>query len=141
MEYLDTRITRKSSVMQVLQRATYNTGNCWPKTGLRSLQPALTTNRRLLRRILGTTRSHRSFRLRRIWTRSIGTRNWLIVQSVDCSSLLPSAMDDRFVKVFDQEDEVLRFALMEKKGNGRTFKEQSATIDRLRELANVIVAV
>jgi PLD-like domain len=31
-------------------------------------------------------------------------------------------MNDRFVKVYDKTDNVLRFALLEKKGNGKTFK-------------------
>ena len=31
-------------------------------------------------------------------------------------------MNERFVEVYDRTDDVLRFALMEKKGNGRTFK-------------------
>ncbi len=50
-------------------------------------------------------------------------------------------MNDRFVPVYDQTDDVLRFALMEKKGNGSTFKKQAAEIDRIRRRPNTTVAV
>jgi phosphatidylserine/phosphatidylglycerophosphate/cardiolipin synthase-like enzyme len=50
-------------------------------------------------------------------------------------------MDDRFVSIYDQADGVLRFALMEKKGNGKKFKIQAAQIDKLRQLPNVVVSV
>jgi phosphatidylserine/phosphatidylglycerophosphate/cardiolipin synthase-like enzyme len=54
-------------------------------------------------------------------------------------------MNGRFVTVYEDQsagaDEVLRFALMEKKGNGRTFKKQSQEIDRIRKLRNVVVSV
>ncbi|HKE16885.1 MAG TPA: phospholipase D-like domain-containing protein [Kofleriaceae bacterium] len=50
-------------------------------------------------------------------------------------------MNERFVKVYERPDEVLRFALMDKKGNGSTFKEQAADIDRIRRLPNTVVAV
>jgi phosphatidylserine/phosphatidylglycerophosphate/cardiolipin synthase-like enzyme len=50
-------------------------------------------------------------------------------------------MNERFVSVYDRPDQVLRFALMEKKGNGRTFKEQTAEIDRIRRHPNTIVSV
>ena len=50
-------------------------------------------------------------------------------------------MNERFVKAYDKHDKVLRFALMEKKGNGRTFRAQAADIDRIRKLPNVTVAV
>ncbi len=50
-------------------------------------------------------------------------------------------MNDRFVPIYDQTDNVLRFALMEKKGNGRTIKKQSAEIDRIRKRPNTTVAV
>jgi phosphatidylserine/phosphatidylglycerophosphate/cardiolipin synthase-like enzyme len=50
-------------------------------------------------------------------------------------------MDQRFVDVYDRADDVLRFALMEKKGNGATFAQQAATIDRIRQLPNTTVAV
>src|SRR4029450_2802428 len=50
-------------------------------------------------------------------------------------------MNERFVKVYDQEDDVLRFALMEKKGNGKTFKKQAEEVDRIRRLRNVVVSV
>jgi hypothetical protein len=50
-------------------------------------------------------------------------------------------MNDRFVPSFDRTDDVVRFALMEKKGNGATFAEQAAVIDRIRRRPNVTVAV
>lgn len=50
-------------------------------------------------------------------------------------------MNDRFVPVYDQADDVLRFALMEKKGNGRTFRRQAEEVDRIRKHANTVVAV
>lgn len=50
-------------------------------------------------------------------------------------------MNQRFVKVYEQKDDVLRFALMEKKGNGQTFQQQAKDIDRIRKLPNTVVAV
>ena len=50
-------------------------------------------------------------------------------------------MNERFVQVYDRHDAVLRFALMEKKGNGKTFKEQAAQIDRIRRRPNTVVSV
>ncbi|MFC5791626.1 hypothetical protein EDM22_06205 [Agromyces tardus] len=50
-------------------------------------------------------------------------------------------MDERFVQVYDQTDDVLRFALMEKKGSGADFAEQAATIDRIRRRPNTTVSV
>jgi phosphatidylserine/phosphatidylglycerophosphate/cardiolipin synthase-like enzyme len=50
-------------------------------------------------------------------------------------------MNDRFVKVYDKTDNVLRFALLEKKGNGKTFKAQAAEVDRIRKRPNTTVAV
>jgi phosphatidylserine/phosphatidylglycerophosphate/cardiolipin synthase-like enzyme len=50
-------------------------------------------------------------------------------------------MNDRFVEVYEQKGDVLRFALMEKKGNGSTFKKQAAEVDRIRRLPNVTVSV
>ena len=50
-------------------------------------------------------------------------------------------MNDRFVPSFDRTDDVIRFALMEKKGNGATFAQQAAVIDRIRRRPNVTVAV
>ncbi|VIO70597.1 hypothetical protein CI1B_32510 [Bradyrhizobium ivorense] len=50
-------------------------------------------------------------------------------------------MNSRFVEVYERKDDVLRFALMEKKGNGKTMKQQSAEIDRIRKLPNTIVSV
>jgi phosphatidylserine/phosphatidylglycerophosphate/cardiolipin synthase-like enzyme len=50
-------------------------------------------------------------------------------------------MNDRFVPAYDRADGVLRFALMEKKGNGAQFKAQAAEIDRIRRHPNVTIAV
>ena len=50
-------------------------------------------------------------------------------------------MDERFVNVYDRTDDALRFALMEKKGNGSTFAQQAATIDRIRRRSNTTVSV
>jgi phosphatidylserine/phosphatidylglycerophosphate/cardiolipin synthase-like enzyme len=50
-------------------------------------------------------------------------------------------MNERFVQVYDRTDDILRFALMEKKGNGKTFKEQAAQIDRIRRRPNTVVSV
>lgn len=50
-------------------------------------------------------------------------------------------MEGRFVQVYDQTDDVLRFALMERKGNGKTFKVQAKEIDRIRKRPNVTVSV
>jgi len=50
-------------------------------------------------------------------------------------------MNSRFVPAFDKTDDVIRFALMEKKGTGTTYKAQAAEIDRIRRHPNVTVAV
>lgn len=50
-------------------------------------------------------------------------------------------MDERFVRVYDRTDQVLRFALMEKKGNGRQYKRQAEEIDRIRRRPNTVVSV
>ena len=50
-------------------------------------------------------------------------------------------MNERFVPSFDRTDDVIRFALMDKKGSGKTFAQQAAEIDRIRQRPNVTVAV
>jgi len=50
-------------------------------------------------------------------------------------------MNERFVKVYSKKDKILRFALMEKKGNGKTMKQQTKEIDTLRRLPNIVVSV
>lgn len=50
-------------------------------------------------------------------------------------------MNSRFVPSYDKTDDVIRFALMEKKGTGKTYKAQVAEIDRIRRHPNVTVAV
>jgi phosphatidylserine/phosphatidylglycerophosphate/cardiolipin synthase-like enzyme len=50
-------------------------------------------------------------------------------------------MNERFVPAFDRTDSVLRFALMEKKGNGSSYRQQAAEIDRIRRRPNVTIAV
>jgi len=50
-------------------------------------------------------------------------------------------MNRRFVDVYERHDNVLRYALLEKKGNGASFKKQAEEIDRIRKLPNTVVAV
>lgn len=50
-------------------------------------------------------------------------------------------MNERFVAAYDRQDEVLRFALMERKGNGSQYAKQAAEIDQIRKHPNVTVAV
>jgi phosphatidylserine/phosphatidylglycerophosphate/cardiolipin synthase-like enzyme len=50
-------------------------------------------------------------------------------------------MNERFVPSFDRSDDVIRFALMDKKGSGKTFAQQAAEIDRIRQRPNVTIAV
>jgi hypothetical protein len=50
-------------------------------------------------------------------------------------------IDARFVKLYDQVDDVLRFALLERKGNGKKYKQQAAEVDRIRRHPNTVVAV
>jgi phosphatidylserine/phosphatidylglycerophosphate/cardiolipin synthase-like enzyme len=50
-------------------------------------------------------------------------------------------MNELFVPIYERNDGVIRYALMEKKGNGKTIKEQAKVIDRIRRLPNVVVAV
>ncbi len=50
-------------------------------------------------------------------------------------------MHKDFQKVYEQNDGVLRFALMEKEGNGRGLAQGKKDIRRIRALPNVVVAV
>jgi phosphatidylserine/phosphatidylglycerophosphate/cardiolipin synthase-like enzyme len=50
-------------------------------------------------------------------------------------------MDERFRAVYDQDDDILRVALMEKEGNGRGLEAAKAFIKELRRRRNVVVAV
>lgn len=50
-------------------------------------------------------------------------------------------MNGRFVPSYDRTDNVLRFALMEKKGSGAQYQQQVAVIDRIRQHPNVTIAV
>lgn len=50
-------------------------------------------------------------------------------------------MNHRLAQVYARPDGVLRFALMEKKGNGAQYKAQAAEVGRIRRLPNVTVAV
>jgi len=51
-------------------------------------------------------------------------------------------MNDRFVRAYEGgPSNVLRFALMEKKGNGAQYKQQADDVDRIRQLPNVVVSV
>ena len=50
-------------------------------------------------------------------------------------------MDTRFKAVYGLDDEILRFALMDKEGTGRTLQRSREEIRRLRRRPNVLVAV
>ena len=50
-------------------------------------------------------------------------------------------MHDKFKKVYEQPGEVLRFALMEKEGNGSGLEQGRKDIHRIRQLPNVVVAI
>lgn len=50
-------------------------------------------------------------------------------------------MHKYFQKVYEQDDGVLRIALMEKEGNGRGLEQGRKDITRIRQLPNVVVAV
>jgi phosphatidylserine/phosphatidylglycerophosphate/cardiolipin synthase-like enzyme len=50
-------------------------------------------------------------------------------------------MDRRFQQVYEQNDGVLRFALMEKEGNGAQLAQGKIDIARIRRLPNVVVAI
>ncbi len=50
-------------------------------------------------------------------------------------------MHKKFQDVFEQNDGVLRFALMEKEGNGAALTKGKKDIRRIRQLPNVVVAV
>jgi phosphatidylserine/phosphatidylglycerophosphate/cardiolipin synthase-like enzyme len=50
-------------------------------------------------------------------------------------------MNEDFVPVYEQEDGVLRFALMDKEGTGRNLAKEKETIAEIRKLKNAVVAV
>jgi phosphatidylserine/phosphatidylglycerophosphate/cardiolipin synthase-like enzyme len=50
-------------------------------------------------------------------------------------------MAEPFRQVYERNDEVLRFALMDKKGSGKDAREDAKRIDALRRRRNVVVAV
>ena len=50
-------------------------------------------------------------------------------------------MNAAFQKVYEQNDGILRFALMEKEGNGSGLAQGKIDISRIRKLPNVVVAV
>ena len=51
-------------------------------------------------------------------------------------------IDKQFIAVYDKaKDPVLRFALLEKKGNGSAYKAQAAQVDAVRKRLNTVVAV
>jgi phosphatidylserine/phosphatidylglycerophosphate/cardiolipin synthase-like enzyme len=54
---------------------------------------------------------------------------------------LAFGMHKSFQKVYEQNDGVLRFALMEKEGNGRGLAQGKIDIRRIRRLPNVVVAI
>ena len=53
----------------------------------------------------------------------------------------PFGMDKRFLSVYENPDGVLRFALMEKEGNGAGLAQGRIDIRRIRKLPNVVVAL
>lgn len=51
-------------------------------------------------------------------------------------------IDEQFIAVYDRDkDDVLRFALLEKKGNGSNYQKQAAQVDAVRKRLNTVVAV
>jgi phosphatidylserine/phosphatidylglycerophosphate/cardiolipin synthase-like enzyme len=50
-------------------------------------------------------------------------------------------MDKRFKDVYRKDDDVLRFALMEKAGNGAGLAKAKVEIDEIRRRKNVVVAI
>jgi phosphatidylserine/phosphatidylglycerophosphate/cardiolipin synthase-like enzyme len=50
-------------------------------------------------------------------------------------------MNDVFLPVYEQDGSILRFALMDKAGNGKTAEKQKEDIARVRKLPNVLVAI
>jgi len=50
-------------------------------------------------------------------------------------------MHKNFQQVYEQNDNVLRFALMEKEGNGKGLAQGKIDIGRIRKLPNVVVAI
>jgi phosphatidylserine/phosphatidylglycerophosphate/cardiolipin synthase-like enzyme len=50
-------------------------------------------------------------------------------------------MNQTFVPVYQQQDDVLRFALMDKEGSGKTIAAQKATIEKIRQLRNAVVSI
>lgn len=50
-------------------------------------------------------------------------------------------MNARFLKIYERDDDVLRYALMEKEGNGSGLAQGKIDIRRVRKRPNVIVAV
>lgn len=77
--------------------------------------------------------------------RSLAALDWYAERAFKTSRALFATfafgMNKRFVPSYDITDEALRFALMEKKGNGSTYQQQAAEIDRIRKHPNVTVAV
>ena len=53
----------------------------------------------------------------------------------------PFGMDKRFLSVYENPDGVLRFALMEKEGNGAGLVQGRIDVRRIRKLPNVVVAL
>ncbi len=50
-------------------------------------------------------------------------------------------MDKRFKQVYEQNDGILRMALLEKEGNGRGLAQGKIDIKRIRKLPNVVMAI
>ena len=75
----------------------------------------------------------------------LGALDWYAQRAAETTGALFATfafgMNKRFVPSFDVTDNMLRFALMEKKGNGSTYRQQAEEIDRIRKHPNVTVAV
>lgn len=50
-------------------------------------------------------------------------------------------MDERFQKVYEQDDDVLKIAVMDKEGNGSALEKGKKDVARIRRRANVLIAV
>jgi phosphatidylserine/phosphatidylglycerophosphate/cardiolipin synthase-like enzyme len=53
----------------------------------------------------------------------------------------PFGMDSRFLKIYERPDGVLRLALMEKEGNGKSLAQGKIDVEQMRKLPNVVIAL
>jgi phosphatidylserine/phosphatidylglycerophosphate/cardiolipin synthase-like enzyme len=77
--------------------------------------------------------------------KGLGVLDWYsqIANSAENALFMTFAfgMHDYFKQVYEQNDNVLRFALMEKEGNGVGLAQGRKDIARIRKLPNVVVAI